>query len=174
MRTITIDNNSVPSQHPEMLNPVFLLSALSGKPIPINGDGMKVRDWVHVNDHCRGIEACLNHGRPGQTYNIGGGAELPNMIVIDAICAAVDQAFIDIEGMVKRFPDAPATQGRKTETLKTFVQDRKGHDRRYAIDETKARKELGYSARWDFKEGLKQTIHWYLNNEAWWRPLLAS
>ena len=170
--TSNCSNNYGPYQYPEKLIPLFLLNALSGKPLPIYGDGMNVRDWLHVEDHCRGIEACLDRGKPGETYNIGGGAELPNMAVIDAICAEVDKAFAQIDGLAKRYPDAPAAKDEPTASLKTFVEDRKGHDRRYAIDETKARAELGYGAKWDFAEGLGQTLRWYLANESWWQPLL--
>lgn len=170
--TSNCSNNYGPYQYPEKLIPLFLLNALSGKPLPIYGDGMNVRDWLHVEDHCRGIEACLDRGKPGETYNIGGGAELPNMAVIDAICAEVDKAFAQIDGLAKRYPDAPAAKDEPTASLKTFVEDRKGHDRRYAIDETKARAELGYGAKWDFAEGLGQTLRWYLANESWWQLLL--
>lgn len=172
--TSNCSNNYGPYQYPEKLIPLFLLNALSGKPLPIYGDGMNVRDWLHVEDHCRGIEACLDRGLPGETYNIGGGAELPNMAVIDAICAEVDKGFAQIDGLADRFPDAPAARGRATSELKTFVEDRKGHDRRYAIDEAKARSALDYGAQWQFSDGLGQTLRWYLDNEAWWQPLANS
>ncbi len=172
--TSNCSNNYGPYQYPEKLIPLFLLNALSGKPLPIYGDGMNVRDWLHVEDHCRGIEACLERGKPGETYNIGGGAELPNMEVIDAICREADRAFAEIEGLADRYPDAPAAKGEKSETLKTFVTDRAGHDRRYAIDETKARGELDYAPNWGFDEGLRQTLRWYLDHEDWWRPLLSA
>jgi dTDP-glucose 4,6-dehydratase len=172
--TSNCSNNYGPYQYPEKLIPLFLINALSGKPLPIYGDGMNVRDWLHVEDHCRGIEACLVRGRPGETYNIGGGAELPNMAVIDTICSEVDLAFEEVEGLADRYPDAPAARGDKSATLKTFVTDRAGHDRRYAIDETKARSELGYVPRRGFEEGLRQTLRWYLEREDWWRPLLAN
>ncbi|MDE1467453.1 dTDP-glucose 4,6-dehydratase [Aurantiacibacter sp. D1-12] len=164
-------NNYGPYQHPEKLIPLFLLNALHDKPLPIYGDGMNVRDWLHVEDHCRGIEACLDNGTVGENYNIGGGAELANMAVIDKICALVDEAFAGNEALSSRFPNAPAAKGSPTATLKTFVTDRMGHDRRYAIDETKARAELGYAPSWTFEEGMVQTVEWYLQNEAWWRPL---
>jgi dTDP-glucose 4,6-dehydratase len=172
--TTNCSNNYGPYQFPEKLIPLFLLNALSGKALPIYGDGMNVRDWLHVEDHCVGIDAALRQGKPGETYNIGGGEELPNMAVIDRICAEVDRAFVEIDGLASRFPDAPAAQGRATSELKTFVTDRKGHDRRYAIDETKARAELGYVPQHDFESGLRSTLRWYLANEAWWRPLLKS
>ena len=172
--TSNCSNNYGPYQYPEKLIPLFFLNALSGKNLPIYGDGMNVRDWLHVEDHCRGIEACMDKGVPGETYNIGGGAELPNMTVIDTICSEVDLAFEEVEGLAERYPDAPAAKGQKSATLKTFVTDRAGHDRRYAIDETKARGELGYSAERTFEEGLRQTLRWYLENETWWRPLLTT
>lgn len=172
--TSNCSNNYGPYQYPEKLIPLFLLNALSGKPLPIYGDGMNVRDWLHVEDHCRGIEACLDRGEPGETYNIGGGAELPNLAVIDAICREVDLVFEEVHGLAERYPDAPAARGKASETLKTFVTDRAGHDRRYAIDETKARSELGYAPTHGFDEGLRQTLYWYLANEDWWRALLKE
>lgn len=170
--TSNCSNNYGPYQYPEKLIPLFLLNALHGRDMPIYGDGMNVRDWLHVEDHCRGIEACLHRGRTGETYNIGGGEELPNMAVIDRICAEVDRAFAEIDGLPERFPDAPAASGRSTSELKAFVTDRKGHDRRYAIDERKVRAELGYVPSHSFKDGLAQTLRWYLANEEWWRPLV--
>jgi dTDP-glucose 4,6-dehydratase len=172
--TSNCSNNYGPYQYPEKLIPLFLLNALHGRNLPIYGDGMNVRDWLHVEDHCRGIEACLLRGAPGETYNIGGGAELPNLEVIAAICREVDRAFAEVDGLAARYPEAPAARGDMTENLKTFVTDRAGHDRRYAIDETKARAELGYAPQRGFDEGLRQTLRWYLDNEAWWRALLAS
>jgi dTDP-glucose 4,6-dehydratase len=172
--TSNCSNNYGPYQYPEKLIPLFLLNALHGRNLPIYGDGMNVRDWLHVEDHCRGIEACLLNGKPGETYNIGGGAELPNMTVIDTICAEVDRAFAEIDGLAERYPDAPAAKGEATSSLKTFVTDRAGHDRRYAIDETKARAEIGYVPQHGFEDGLRQTLRWYLDREAWWRPLLAG
>jgi len=172
--TSNCSNNYGPYQYPEKLIPLFLLNALHGRNLPIYGDGMNVRDWLHVEDHCRGIEACLAKGQPGETYNIGGGEELPNMAVIDRICTEVDRAFAEIDGLADRYPDAPAAKGGSTFDLKTFVEDRKGHDRRYAIDETKARAELGYVPAHDFESGLAGTLRWYLENEAWWRPLHSN
>lgn len=169
--TSNCSNNYGPYQYPEKLIPLFLLNALYGRKLPIYGDGMNVRDWLHVEDHCRGIEACLNLGQPGETYNIGGGAELPNIAVIDNICAEVDRAFAEIEGLDERYPEAPPARGKATSSLKTFVADRKGHDRRYAIDETKARKELNYYPEHGFSSGLSKTLRWYINNEDWWFPL---
>jgi len=127
-----------------------------------------------VEDHCRGIELVLERGRVGETYNIGGGAELPNMTVIDTICAAVDAAFAEDDGLKTRFPDAPAARGERTSGLKTYVTDRPGHDRRYAIDETKARGELGYEAAHGFERRFAETLAWYLHNEGWWRAVVSG
>ncbi|MGC6401626.1 dTDP-glucose 4,6-dehydratase [Sphingomonas sp. FW199] len=172
--TSNCSNNYGPFQFPEKLIPLFLLNALHGRPLPIYGDGMNVRDWLHVEDHCNGIERILLNGRIGETYNVGGGQELPNLEVIAEICRTVDRAFAADPSLAARFPDAPAARGAPTDTLKTFVIDRKGHDRRYAIDETKIRGELGYAPRRDFAEGFAETLAWYLANENWWRPLIRS
>ena len=170
--TSNCSNNYGPYQYPEKLIPLFLLNCLHNRDLPIYGDGMNVRDWLHVEDHCFGIERIIQDGRPGETYNIGGGQELPNLAVIDQICAAVDRAFEADRDLAQRFPSAPAAQGRPSASLKTFVRDRAGHDRRYAINETKIRNELGYAPRRDFARGFAETLEWYLANEGWWRPLM--
>jgi dTDP-glucose 4,6-dehydratase len=170
--TSNCSNNYGPFQFPEKLIPLFLLNALHGRKLPIYGDGMNVRDWLHVEDHCRGIELCITKGCPGEVYNIGGGRELPNIAVIEEICRGVDAAFARDPSLAKRFPDAPAARGSASETLKSYVEDRKGHDRRYAIDESKARGDLGYAPARDFAEGFATTLAWYLAREDWWRPLL--
>lgn len=170
--TSNCSNNYGPYQFPEKLIPLFLINALHGRNLPIYGDGMQIRDWLHVEDHCRGIEAVLRQGRVGETYCIGGGAELPNITVIDTLCAAVDAAFAADPALAARFPDAPAARGIATASLKTTVADRPGHDRRYAIDETRARNELGYAPARTFEQGFAATLHWYLANEAWWRGVL--
>lgn len=170
--TTNCSNNYGPYQFPEKLIPLFLINALQGRALPIYGDGMNRRDWLYVTDHCRGIELALDRGRPGEVYNIGGGEELPNITVVDTLCEAVDHAFAADAGLMERFPDAPAARGQPTATLKAYVEDRKGHDRRYAIDERKARRELGYQPEVDFAGGLERTVAWYLANEHWWRPLL--
>jgi dTDP-glucose 4,6-dehydratase len=164
-------NNYGPLQFPEKLIPLFLINCLEGRPLPIYGDGMNVRDWLHVDDHCRAIELVLERGVPGETYNVGGGEELPNIRVIDAICAQVDAAFASDPGLGVRFPAAPAARGVPSDTLKTFVADRPGHDRRYAIDESRIRS-LGYIPVHDFAGGLSATVRWYLTNEGWWRGVM--
>ncbi len=169
--TSNCSNNYGPFQFPEKLIPLFLLNALEGRTLPIYGDGMQVRDWLHVEDHCRGIMAVIDRGRPGETYNIGGGAELPNLAVIDTLCRTVDDAFAADPGLATRFPDAPAAHGLPTASLKRFVTDRPGHDRRYAIDCGKAMAELGYAPAHDFATGFARTVAWYLANEPWWRAI---
>jgi dTDP-glucose 4,6-dehydratase len=170
--TSNCSNNYGPFHFPEKLIPLFIINALHGRNLPIYGDGMQVRDWLHVEDHCRGIAAVIEKGRTGETYNIGGGAELPNLTVIDTLCAAMDKAFAADPTLASRFPDSPAAQGRPTATLKTFVTDRPGHDRRYAIDCSKAMEELGYRPQHSFESGFAATLAWYLANEGWWRGIL--
>lgn len=172
-KTSNCSNNYGPYQYPEKLIPLFLVNALHGRPLPIYGDGMNVRDWLHVSDHCRGIDLIIHGGRIGETYNIGGGEEMPNLALVDHLCAAVDEAFALDPSLAARYPDAPAASGRPTASLKKFVTDRLGHDRRYAIDETKIRGELGYRPAYDFRRGLGATINWYLSNEDWLRALQA-
>jgi dTDP-glucose 4,6-dehydratase len=170
--TSNCSNNYGPYQFPEKLIPLFVINALSGKPLPIYGSGGNVRDWLFVEDHCRGIELVLANGRVGETYNIGGGEELPNLAVIEHICAVVDRAFAENPQLAGRFPQAPAAKGLPSASLKTFVADRKGHDWRYAIDEAKVRRELGYAPAHDFASALRKTVRWYLENEAWWRAVM--
>jgi len=155
-------NNYGPYQYPEKLIPLFIRNCLTGVALPIYGDGMNVRDWLFVDDHIRGIELALANGRPGETYNIGGGEELPNLTLIDTLCATVDRAFAAAPSLAARFRDAPAARGEPSASLKSFVTDRLGHDRRYAIDHDKARRELGYDAETRFADGLAATIAWYL------------
>ncbi|MBS3960421.1 MAG: dTDP-glucose 4,6-dehydratase [Sandarakinorhabdus sp.] len=170
--TSNCSNNYGPFHFPEKLIPLFIINALHGRALPIYGDGMAVRDWLHVEDHCRGIAAVVRQGRAGETYNIGGGEELPNLTVVDRLCAAVDRAFAGDPALARRFPDAPAARGQPTSVLKTFVADRPGHDRRYAMDCSKAAAELGYQPRHSFESGFAATLRWYLDNEAWWRAIL--
>jgi dTDP-glucose 4,6-dehydratase len=170
--TSNCSNNYGPYQFPEKLIPLFLLNALHGRPLPIYGDGCQVRDWLYVDDHCRGIELVLERGRIGECYNIGGGTELPNLEVIDTLCAAIDQKFDKNPQLQQRFPDAPAAKGKPTADLKTYVADRPGHDRRYAIDAAKITAELGYQPVQSFRVNFAATLDWYLENEPWWRGVL--
>jgi len=170
--TSNCSNNYGPFQFPEKLIPLFLINALHGRNLPIYGDGQQRRDWLYVEDHCRGIELVLHKGRIGECYNIGGGAELPNLEVIDILCETLDTVFANNAELKTRFPDAPPSRGEPTSSLKQHVTDRPGHDRRYAIDECKASNELGYAASRSFAEGFAQTVDWYLANEAWWRAVM--
>ena len=172
--TSNCSNNYGPYQFPEKLIPLFLINALDGRALPIYGDGMNVRDWLHVDDHCRGIELVIDRGVVGETYNIGGGAELPNLAVIDIICAAVDGAFASDPRLAAYFPKSPAAVARPTASLRTFVTDRLGHDRRYAVDARKIMTQLGYAPAEEFRSRFEGTLHWYLQNEAWWRRVLSG
>ncbi|PYR57486.1 MAG: dTDP-glucose 4,6-dehydratase [Acidobacteria bacterium] len=145
-------NNYGPFQFPEKLIPLMVLNAVDGRPLPIYGDGGNVRDWLHVDDHCAGLLLVLRQGRPGEKYNIGGGNERTNLELVDRVC--------DILDAVK-----PAASSRRA--LKTFVPDRPGHDRRYAIDATKIRRELGWAPRHTFEDGLEATVRWYLDHRGW-------
>ena len=171
--TTNCSNNYGPYQFPEKLIPLFILNALHGRHLPIYGDGMQIRDWLYVEDHCEGIRLALEQGVPGECYNIGGGAELPNIEVIETPCTAIDAAFAADPDLCRRFPAAPAAQGRPTADLKRHVTDRPGHDRRYAIDDSKAQNALGYRAKHGFDRRFAETLHWYLANEGWWRAILA-
>ncbi|OBS10000.1 dTDP-glucose 4,6-dehydratase [Acidihalobacter prosperus] len=152
-------NNYGPYQFPEKLIPLCILNLLDGKPLPIYGDGSNVRDWLHVEDHCRGIELILQGGQPGETYNIGGGAERANLQVVESLCAIMDA-----------LRPAGAPHARAI----TFVKDRPGHDRRYAIDERKLRAALGYAPARSFEDGLRDTVTWYLARQDWWKPILSG
>jgi dTDP-glucose 4,6-dehydratase len=170
--TTNCSNNYGPYQFPEKLIPLFLLNALHGRPLPIYGDGGNVRDWLYVSDHCVAIDLALQKGESGQVYNVGGGRELPNLKVIDTLCELVDRAFSDDSSLAGRFKEAPAAKGIATSSLKTYVKDRPGHDKRYAIDDTKIRDKLGYQASTSFEHGLNKTINWYLSNEHWWSAVM--
>lgn len=170
--TSNCSNNYGPYQFPEKLIPLFLLNALQGQSLPIYGDGQQVRDWLYVEDHCRAIDLVIANGRVGETYNVGGGAELHNLTVIDLLCSSMDAAFAANPDLAHRFPAAPAAHGRPTASLKTYVRDRPGHDRRYAIDETKIRVELGYAPSRPFDEHFQSTLNWYIENDGWWSNIL--
>jgi dTDP-glucose 4,6-dehydratase len=147
-------NNYGPYQFPEKLIPLMIASAAEGKPLPVYGDGQQVRDWIHVDDHCRAIRRVLAGGRPGETYNVGAGCEQTNLSVVESICRALDRR-------LPRLPSGPRT------SLITFVKDRPGHDRRYAIDSAKIHRELGWRPAINFNRGLESTVDWYLSNRAW-------
>jgi dTDP-glucose 4,6-dehydratase len=150
--TTNCSNNYGPFQFPEKLVPLMIANALEGKPLPVYGDGRQVRDWLYVGDHCAAIRLVLSKGRPGEVYNIGGSAERKNIEVIHTLCESLQAAV----------PRGGGYRG-----LITFVADRPGHDRRYAIDSRKIRAELGWSPRETFETGLRRTVAWYLDNAAW-------
>jgi len=151
--TTNCSNNYGPWQFPEKLIPLMIVNALSGKPLPVYGDGMYVRDWLYVGDHCAAIREVLAGGRPGETYNIGGNSERTNRDIVGAVCALLDRLS----------PDAGGPHAR----LIRFVADRPGHDRRYAVDTRKLERELGWHPRESFESGLERTVRWYLDNRRW-------
>jgi dTDP-glucose 4,6-dehydratase len=165
-------NNYGPYQFPEKLIPLALVNMLDGKPVPIYGDGGNVRDWLHVHDHCRAIEQVLLRGRSGEMYNIGGRSECDNLTLVRRLCGVVDAAFRDHPDLAKRFPSCPAARSETVAGLITFVRDRPGHDRRYAIDATKVESELGFEPQTGLNAGLASTLAWYLANEPWWRGVM--
>ena len=159
-------NNYGPYQFPEKLIPLMILNALEGKPLPIYGDGGNVRDWLHVEDHCRGILLVLENAAPGSKYNIGGGNERTNLQIVDALCAALEKTVPFEEN--PKISEKISTKGKRGYAdLKTFVPDRPGHDRRYAIDAGKIRRELAWSPSYSFEEGLLRTVRWYLDHHDW-------
>jgi len=154
-------NNYGPYHFPEKLIPLMCINILLGKPLPVYGDGQNVRDWLYVGDHCQALETVLQKGKPGETYNIGGNNEVKNLELVTLLCELMDELSPDL-------PIKPASQ------LITFVKDRAGHDRRYAIDATKIRTELGWTPKETVERGLRKTIQWYLENPDWWQPLLSE
>ncbi len=154
-------NNYGPYQFPEKLLPLMIANALAGKPLPVYGDGCQVRDWLHVRDHCRAIEAVLDRGRAGETYNVGGGNQQTNLDVVYLLCALLDEL-------------APASPFRPHSQLVRFVQDRPGHDRRYAIDARKIETQLGWRAQETFDSGLRKTVQWYLANADWMEQVTSG
>jgi dTDP-glucose 4,6-dehydratase len=170
--TSNCSNNYGPYQFPEKLIPLMIVNALAGEALPVYGDGSNIRDWLYVEDHCVGIDLVLNQGRIGDTYNIGGNNESSNIDIVRQICESLDKMFADAPELSSQFPDAPAANGNKTESLITFVKDRPGHDWRYAIDATKAQTELQYAPQENFASGLQKTLGWMVSNESWWRSVM--
>ncbi|MGA2535327.1 MAG: dTDP-glucose 4,6-dehydratase [Terracidiphilus sp.] len=152
--TTNCSNNYGPFQFPEKLIPLMILNALESKPLPVYGDGLNVRDWLFVEDHCAAIRAVLQHGQVGETYNIGGNSERANIDVVTTICDLVDEM-------------RPRAAGGSRRDLITYVKDRPGHDRRYAIDASKISRELGWKPSAEFEQGLRKTVRWYLDHSAW-------
>jgi len=170
--TSNCSNNYGPYQFPEKLIPLMIVNALAGKPLPVYGDGGNVRDWLYVTDHCRAIERVLLSGRVGETYNVGGRNEWRNVDVVRLLCELLNEAFAADRSLADRFPSGPAAKGRPVSGLLTFVKDRPGHDRRYAVDTTKLERELGFTPQESFETGLRKTVAWYLQHEAWWRGVM--
>lgn len=150
--TTNCSNNYGPYQHPEKLIPLMIQNALAGRPLPVYGDGQQVRDWLYVEDHCTAIRTVLARGTPGETYNIGGNAEKPNLEIVHTLCRLLDERF------PQRAPHANLIQ---------HVADRPGHDRRYAIDASKIKRELGWTPAMTFEQGIERTVQWYLDNASW-------
>ena len=157
--TTNCSNNYGPYQFPEKLIPLVIAKAIAGEPLPIYGDGMNVRDWLYVGDHCSAIRAVLEGGRVGETYNVGGDAERPNIEVVNAICALLDER-------------RPRADGNPRNSQITYVKDRPGHDRRYAIDASKLKSELGWAPAHSFEQGIADTVDWYLDNQPWVQRVL--
>ena len=157
--TTNCSNNYGPEHFPEKLIPLIIARALAGEPLPVYGDGKNVRDWLFVGDHCQAIRTVLEKGRVGETYNVGGNAEMQNIEVVHAICALLDER-------------APRADGKPRSSQITFVADRPGHDRRYAIDASKLRDELGWEPEYTFEQGIAETVDWYLANQAWVKRVL--
>ena len=157
--TTNCSNNYGPYQFPEKLVPLVIAKAIAGEPLPIYGDGMNVRDWLYVGDHCSAIRAVLERGRIGETYNVGGDAERPNIEVVNTICALLDER-------------RPREDGKPRNSQITYVRDRPGHDRRYAIDASKLESELGWTPAHSFEQGMADTVDWYLDNQPWVQRVL--
>jgi len=158
--TTNCSNNYGRFQFPEKLIPLMILNARDGKPLPVYGDGSNVRDWLYVEDHCAAIDTVLRQGRPGQTYNIGGWNEKPNLEIVNMICDLVDEM-------------APSASGPRR-SLITFVKDRPGHDRRYAMDARKIERELGWKPKETLQSGIRKTVRWYLEHDAWVREVTSG
>jgi dTDP-glucose 4,6-dehydratase len=154
-------NNYGAYHFPEKLIPLMCINILMGKPLPVYGDGQNVRDWLYVGDHCSAIDAVIHRGTPGETYNIGGNNEVKNIDLVYMLCDLMDEL-------------APALPVHPARELITFVKDRPGHDRRYAIDATKIKTELGWTPSVTVQEGLRRTVKWYLEHQDWWQPLLSQ
>lgn len=169
--TSNCSNNYGPFHFPEKLIPLIITNILHDQPLPIYGDGQQIRDWLFVTDHARGIDLVLNKGRLGENYNIGGHNEWANIDIVKVVCKLMNEAFAADSTLSTRYPLARAAMKGESETLITYVTDRAGHDRRYAIDATKTNNELGYKPAESFETGIKKTVEWYLGNEAWWSPL---
>jgi dTDP-glucose 4,6-dehydratase len=166
-------NNYGPYQFPEKLIPLTLINILQGNSLPVYGDGLQVRDWLHVADHCEAIALALLRGKSGEIYNIGGNSETTNIHIVRTLCGLVDERLAASAELRQVFPGSPAVSGKSAVALITHVKDRPGHDRRYAIDYRKAQMDLKYAPSRDLKRGLAETLEWYFANRSWWQALLG-
>lgn len=167
-------NNYGPYHFPEKLIPLTIVNILLGKALPIYGDGLQIRDWLHVEDHCAAIRLAITRGEPGEVYNVGGNSETTNLHIVRTLCELVDEHLLEQPQNRGLFPDAPIYAGKPASTLIAHVRDRPGHDRRYAIDYAKAAKALNYAPVRDLRSGLASTVRWYLSNVEWWQRLLGK
>jgi dTDP-glucose 4,6-dehydratase len=166
-------NNYGPYQFPEKLLPLCIVNILEGRALPIYGDGLQVRDWLHVNDHCRAIDLILQSSATGETWNVGGGSTDPNLRVVEMICDLIDREFLRNKDLAQRYPRSPPAHGEASLSLLEFVRDRRGHDRRYAVDGGKIAG-LGFTAQTSLAAGLAATVRWYLENDRWWKTILSG
>jgi len=164
-------NNYGPFQYPEKLVPLTILNALHGKPLPIYGDGMNIREWLHVGDHCIALGEVLERGRVGAIYHIGSGMAVPNIDLVGQLCDIIDRRMERDRSLVERFSGCAVARHARSRGLIAFVADRPGHDRRYAIRRDRLETELGLVPRTALADGLARTVDWYLASESWWRPL---
>jgi len=170
--TSNCSNNYGPYHFPEKLIPLVILNALAGKALPIYGDGKNIRDWLYVEDHALGIDLVLQNGRVGETYNISGCNEWTNIKIVKLICALIDERFESSLALRQSYPNCPASQSEACDSLISYVNNRAGHDFRYAIDTHKIQSELGYEPRVTFETGIEKTLDWYLENSDWWKAVL--
>ncbi|WP_444939904.1 dTDP-glucose 4,6-dehydratase [Microbulbifer sp. ZKSA004] len=170
--TSNCSNNYGPYHFPEKLIPLVITNILLDKPLPIYGDGKQIRDWLYVEDHARGIDLVIKKGRLGECYNIGGINEWANIDIVNLICGLMNAEFMENPSLIERFPSACRVHKGLAQELITYVTDRAGHDRRYAIDPSKSNEELGYQPKESFESGICKTIRWYLENEEWWQSIL--
>lgn len=169
--TSNCSNNYGPFHFPEKLIPLIITNILNSQPLPIYGDGQQIRDWLYVDDHARGIDKVIRKGVVGETYNIGGINEWANIDIVNLLCKEVDRRLEAKSELGDRYPLAPVVNGKRSVDLIQYVEDRRGHDRRYAINPDKANAELDYQPVETFESGIAKTIDWYLENPQWWEPL---
>ncbi|WP_144213656.1 dTDP-glucose 4,6-dehydratase [Shewanella donghaensis] len=169
--TSNCSNNYGPYHFPEKLIPLIITNILNDKPLPIYGDGKQIRDWLYVEDHARGIELVLNKGKVGENYNIGGHNEWANIDIVKVVCHLINAEFTNNHSLSSKFPQAKSAIKANSTALITYVEDRAGHDRRYAIDASKSTAELGYKPVESFETGIKKTVEWYFDNQSWIKEL---